>query len=94
MWVRMISLAPYNASISMTEKETGNVPRTPDEPTPKQVLEEMCVCEPYIVSDLAGVFDDTSRWTLQRRLDTLVENGDLDKKKHTENRVSYWIERG
>jgi len=53
----------------------------------------MSVCEPYIVSDLVDLFEDASRWTVQRRLDSLVDDGELCKKKHTENRVSYWIER-
>ena len=75
----------------MPETDSNNVPRTPEEPTPQQVLEEMNPCEPYIVSDLVDAFPDASRWTVQRRLDSLVEEGELSKKKHTENRVSYWI---
>jgi DNA-binding HxlR family transcriptional regulator len=59
-------------------------------PTAQQVLSEMDACEPYTVSDLQDVFSDTSRWTIQRRLDTLVEQGDLSKKKHSTNRVSYY----
>lgn len=69
----------------------ADVPRPPDEPTPDTVLDTMTTCEPYTVGDLTDVFDDVSRWTLQRRLDTLVERGDIAKKKHSENRVSYWI---
>lgn len=76
----------------MVESQTENVPRTPDEPTPEQVLDEMQPCEPYSVSDLETLFDDTSRWTIQRRLDTLVEDGEVRKKKHGENRASYWID--
>lgn len=76
----------------MAELDSKNVPRTPDEPTPQQVFDEMNLCEPYTVSDLVDEFPDASRWTVQRRLDTLVEDGLLQKKKHTENRVSYWIE--
>lgn len=75
----------------MADSTTTDVPRTPDEPTPQQVLEEMNPCEPYTVSDLQDLYPDASRWTLQRRLDTLVEDGEVSKKKHTENRVSYWI---
>ncbi|AFH22007.1 hypothetical protein OSG_eHP14_00135 [environmental Halophage eHP-14] len=75
----------------MAGETSTSVPRTPDEPTPEQVLEEMTVCEPYTVSDLVDEFGDASRWTVQRRLDTLVEDGEVSKKKHTENRVSYWI---
>ena len=71
--------------------ETYSVARTPEEPTPKQVLGEMSLCEPYTVSDLADAFSNASRWTAQRRLDSLVEDGELSKKKHTKNRVSYWI---
>lgn len=75
----------------MAGAESENVPRTPDEPTPNQVLEVMNTCEPYVVADIQDQFSDASRWTLQRRLDTLVENGEVKKKKHTSNRVSYWI---
>lgn len=76
----------------MGQRDTTTVPRTPEEPTPEQVLEQMCACEPYTVSDLESEFADASRWTIQRRLDTLVDEGSVNKKKHTENRVSYWIE--
>lgn len=75
----------------MAGSESESVPRTPEEPTPSQVCEQMNPCEPYTVSDLQDVYPDASRWTLQRRLDTLVEGDEISKKKHTENRVSYWI---
>jgi len=75
----------------MAGSESESVPRTPEEPTPEQVLSQMNLCEPYTVSDLQDEFPDASRWTLQRRLDALVEDGTVSKKKHTENRVSYWI---
>jgi DNA-binding HxlR family transcriptional regulator len=55
------------------------------------VLAEMSVCEPYTVGELEETFEDASRWTIQRRLDALVEDGEISKKKHAENRVSYWI---
>lgn len=75
----------------MAGSESESVPRTPEEPTPEQVLSQMNLCEPYTVSDLQDEFPDASRWTLQRRLDALVEDEEISKKKHTENRVSYWI---
>ena len=75
----------------MAGSESESVPRTPEEPTPEQVLSQMNHCEPYTVSDLQDEFPDASRWTLQRRLDALVEDEEISKKKHTENRVSYWI---
>jgi len=75
----------------MAESEASGVPRTPDEPTEDQVLEQMRECEPYRVRDLVAAFDDVSRWTIQRRLDQLVEDGAVSKKKHSQNAVSYWI---
>ena len=89
----MKDVAPHGACVGMPETDSNGMPRTPGEPTPQQVLEKMNPCEPYIVSDLAGEFPDASRWTVQRRLDSLVEDDELSKKKHTENRVSYWISR-
>ncbi|WP_092814023.1 MarR family transcriptional regulator [Halopenitus malekzadehii] len=67
------------------------MPRQPEEPTPEQVLAEMSVCEPYTVGELVDIFDDASRWTIQRRLETLEDNGEISKKKHAENRVTFWI---
>jgi predicted HTH transcriptional regulator len=84
-------VAPHGASIRMSAKESDNVPRTPEEPTPKQVYDQMSVCEPYTVSELEDAFEDASRWTIQRRLETLLEEGKISKKKHAENRVSYWV---
>ena len=76
----------------MTDDEYQNVPRKPEEPTPEMVFEEMEPCEPYSVTDLEEKFEDVSRWTIQRRLKTLNEEGVVNKKKHAENRVSWWIE--
>ena len=75
----------------MPESQSDNVPRSPEEPTPDQVLDQMNPCEPYTVKDFEAIFDDTSRWTIQRRLDTLHEDERVNKKKHAENRVSWWI---
>ena len=75
----------------MSQDDTESVPRTPEEPLPDHVYEELTPCEPYTVSDVAEIFSEASRWTIQRRLDTLVEDGLLSKKKHSERRVSYWI---
>jgi len=88
---RTKTVTPHGASIRTLSNEPDSVPRTPKEPTPQQVLEEMNRCEPYIVFDLVNAFPDVSRWTIQQRLDSLVEEDELSKKKHTENRVSYWI---
>lgn len=75
----------------MSESTPQHVPRSPEEPTPDDVLAVMTVCEPYTVGGLTNEFSDASRWTIQRRLDELVERGDIQKKKHSENRVSYWM---
>jgi len=37
---------------------------------------------------------EASRWTVQRRLNSLVESGDIQKKQHGETRVTYWIDPG
>ncbi len=75
----------------MADSSAPPVPRQPEEPTPEQVLEEMNPSEPYTVGDLVDMFDDTSRWTIQRRLESLREDGEVRKKKHSENRVSWWV---
>lgn len=75
----------------MTDNDTNPVPRTPSEPTPEQVLDELRPCEPYTTGDLEERFPDVSRWTIQRRLETLHEDDRIKKKKHAENRVSWWL---
>lgn len=75
----------------MADSSPSPVPRQPEEPTPEQVLDTMQPCEPYTVGDLVDKFDDTSRWTVQRRLESLRDDGKIRKKKHAENRVSWWI---
>jgi len=69
------------------------MPRTPDEPLPQQIFEFMQLCEPYTVSDISSQFNEASRWTIQRRLDTLVEAEKISKKTHDKNRVTYWIKK-
>lgn len=73
----------------MSESEPGVVPRTPEAPSPDDVLGAMNVCEPYTVGELVEQFD-ASRWTVMRRLETLEERGAVAKKKHAENRVSWY----
>jgi len=74
----------------MPADKHGAVPRQPEDPQPEDLLNEMRVCEPCTTSDLVDKFD-ASRWTIQRRLETLYEEGEVEKKKHDENRVSWWI---
>lgn len=75
----------------MPETESNNVPRTPEEPTPQQVLEEMNRCEPYKAADIHEEFPDVSRWTIQRRLDALHESEKIQKKKHADDSVSWYV---
>jgi DNA-binding MarR family transcriptional regulator len=46
--------------------------------------------EPYTAGELAEEFD-AKRHTIWRRLEGLVEKEFVNKKKHAENRVSYWV---
>lgn len=76
----------------MSESQPGSVPRQPDEPTPEQVLDQMNECEPYVASEIVELFEDVSRWTIQRRLETLHENGEVSRKKHSERRVTWYVQ--
>ena len=93
-WGRTKGVAPYGASIRMTDADTDTVARQPEEPTPQQVLDEMNPCEPYTAGELTERFDDASRWTIQRRLQTLLDEEKIQRKEHAENRVSWWQEDG
>lgn len=68
------------------------VPRKPEEPAPQQVYLAMDEGQPYTVKELCDEFPDASRWTVKDRLDQLVEDGFVQKKKHSKRRVTYWID--
>lgn len=67
------------------------MPRTTESPTHEEVLEAMADCEPYWAGELADKLD-SSRRTLHRRLDDLVEDGEINKKSYGERRVVFWRE--
>lgn len=75
----------------MVESTPNTVARTPEDPLPEDVLAVMEPGEPYSVGDLLKKFPDVSRWTIQRRLEALYEDGQVNKKKHNESRVTWWI---
>lgn len=77
--------------INAADPRLSTLPRKPEEPTPQEVFDRMAVCEPYTVADLEDEWEDASRWTIQRRLDALVDEDRIQKKKHAKNRVTYWI---
>lgn len=74
----------------MADSSPSTVPRQPEEPTPEQVLDKMTTCEPYTAGELADAFPDASRWTIQRRLQTLLDDDHIKRKEHAENRVTWW----
>jgi len=67
------------------------VPRTPEAPTPDDILEVMDACEPYSAGELAAKLGDTSKPTIYRRLETLHERGRVNKKMAGGSAV-YWID--
>lgn len=75
------------------------VPREPEDPSPQEVFLAMDDGQPWTAAELAeklceqaGDEEYTNRWTVRRRLDDLVEDGFVNRKKHSESRVSYWTE--
>lgn len=78
----------------MADPQDGSVPRGTEYPGAENVFNAMEPCEPYSVGDLVSHFgeDDTTRWTIERRLETLHEQGRVRRKKHSANRVSWWVE--
>jgi DNA-binding HxlR family transcriptional regulator len=76
----------------MSDATKESVARQPEEPTPEDVLTIMNVCEPYTAGGLADQFDDTSRWTVQRRLGALHDQGRVSRKEHPGNRVTWFVE--
>jgi len=68
------------------------VPREPGDPSPQEVYLAMEEGQPYTVGEIVDQFPDSNRWTIKRRLDQLVEDGFVERKKHSQSTVTYWID--
>lgn len=77
----------------MSETALGDVPRPRDPPLPEEVLGRMAENEPYVVADLVAEFEDEygpARGTVRNRLEYLVDEGEVERKKHANGTVTYW----
>lgn len=76
----------------MAGNTAENVPRPRDPPSPDEVLEQMVENRCYVVADLVVEFEDQydpSRGTVRNRLEFLVEEGDVKRRKHENGAVTY-----
>jgi hypothetical protein len=76
----------------MAETATRHVPRPRDPPHPDEVLERMVTNRCYVVADLVVEFEDEydpARGTVRNRLEYLVEEGDVERRKHANGSVTY-----
>jgi len=80
----------------MDESTSDTVPRPRDPPLPEEVLDEMVANRCYMVADLVVEFEeqyDPARGTIRNRLEYLVEEGEIERKKHANDSVTYRKER-
>jgi len=76
----------------MNAASETSVPRPRDPPHPDEILEAMTPSCCYVVADLVADFEqkyDPSRGTVRNRLEYLVEQGDLVRRKHANDSVTY-----
>lgn len=76
----------------MAETTSQNVPRPRDPPGPDEVLDQMVKNRCYVVADLVVEFEeqyDPSRGTVRNRLEYLVDQGDIGRRKHANGTVTY-----
>lgn len=76
----------------MAEVATHDVPRPRDPPLPDEVLDAMVVNRCYVAADLVIEFEDEydfTRGTIRNRLEYLVEDGDVERRKHANGTVTY-----
>lgn len=76
----------------MSEIASRNVPRPRDSPHPDEVIEEMVPNRCYVVADLVVEFEDEydpSRGTVRNRLEYLVGENDVERRKHANGTVTY-----
>jgi len=65
--------------------------RDEDEDTADAIEAAMEHGVPYMASEVAALFEDMSRWAARDALETLHDRGDVQRKKHAANRVTYWL---
>jgi hypothetical protein len=76
----------------MEQSTSETVPRPRDPPLPDEVLEKMVANRCYVVADLVVKFEeqyDPARGTIRNRLEYLVEEGDVARRKHSNDTVTY-----
>lgn len=76
----------------MSTADSTSVPRPRDPPLPDEVLEKMVANRCYVVADLVVEFEDKydpARGTIRNRLEYLVEQGDVARRKHSNDTVTY-----
>jgi hypothetical protein len=78
--------------IMATQSPNQTVPRPREPPLPDELLDEMVPNRCYVVADLVVEFEeqyDPSRGTVRNRLEYLVEDGDVERRKHENGAVTY-----
>lgn len=76
----------------MTTDAIRYVPRPVEPPTADEIYDAMTPQEPYVVADLLSVFRDeydTNSTTIRNRLEFLVNEGRVRRKKHANRTVTY-----
>jgi predicted transcriptional regulator len=76
----------------MTETASRTVPRPRDPPLADEVLDHMVKNRCYVVADLVAEFEEKyepSRGTVRNRLEYLVEEHDVERRKHANGAVTY-----
>jgi len=77
--------------INMTEPSCTSVTRPRERPLADDVLDVMEPCEPYTVGELVGRLSkhEPSEGTVRNRLSSLVDDGRVIRKQHSERVVTY-----
>lgn len=76
----------------MVRTATRYVPRPRDPPSPEEVLDRMVKNRCYVVADLVVEFEDEyspSRGTVRNRLEYLVGENEVERRKHANGTVTY-----
>jgi len=79
-------------NIIMSEGATTDVPRPRDPPSTEEVLNAMALNRCYVVADLVVEFEDKygpSRGTVRNRLELLAKDGEVRRRKHANDAVTY-----
>lgn len=76
----------------MSQPQSSDIPQPRDPPLPEEILEKLEPNRCYMVADVVAEFEsqyDPNRGTIRNRLEYLVNEENIERRKHENDAVTY-----